>query len=62
MNPLTSELAQAHICELRRDARRGRRSAADRPSRRDRRAARAAHGHTFTDHFVPISVGLFRHI
>jgi len=62
MNPLTSELAQAHICELRREARRGRRSAADRQSRRDRRLARTAHRHGFTDRFVPISTGLFRHI
>ena len=60
MNPLTSDLAQAHICELRRSARRTRRFGANRQSWRARRAT-YANDRAFSHHFVPVTAGLFRH-
>jgi hypothetical protein len=66
MNPLTSELAQAHICDLRRGAgttRRSRRSwrlGVDRQTRRERSASRA-NDRAFSHHFAPVGAGLFRH-
>jgi hypothetical protein len=40
MNPLTNDLAQAHITELRRRACRARLFGVDRPTRRERHTAR----------------------
>ena len=42
MNPLTNDLAQAQICEMRRTARRSRRFGVARRTRRERRTAGAA--------------------